>query len=437
MAVDVIMPKLGESITEGTIIEWKKDIGDKIGQDETILEISTDKVDSEVPSPAPGILLEVLFKENDVVPVGEIIARIGEEGEVIDSDNTINNVNDNKEENSLDINSEEFNEKKISSPMDRISNPETIDSQSSKKFYSPLVKSIAKVEGVSVEELNTINGSGSNGRVNKADLLQYISNRGNVETDDGILNQNIESSDIKQHLSNEVETMSRMRQKIASHMVESKKISPHVYSTVEADVTNLVKFTKENKVSFQDKYGTKLTYTPLFIDACIKAIQEYPLINVSLDNEKIIHHQNINMGVAVALPNNNLIVPVIKSCEEKNLLGLTRATADLADRARNNKLSPDEIFGSTFTITNPGVFGSLHGMAIINQPNVAILSIGSITKRPVVKETEFGDVIVVRNMMYLTLGYDHRIIDGAYGTRFLKRISNILESFNDQNINFN
>ena len=437
MAIDVIMPKLGESITEGTIIEWKKDIGDKIGQDETILEISTDKVDSEVPSPAPGILLEVLFKENDVVPVGEIIARIGEEGEVIDSDNTINNVNDNKEENSLDINSEEFNEKKISSPMDRISNPETIDSQSSKKFYSPLVKSIAKVEGVSVEELNTINGSGSNGRVNKADLLQYISNRGNVETDDGILNQNIESSDIKQHLSNEVETMSRMRQKIASHMVESKKISPHVYSTVEADVTNLVKFTKENKVSFQDKYGTKLTYTPLFIDACIKAIQEYPLINVSLDNEKIIHHQNINMGVAVALPNNNLIVPVIKSCEEKNLLGLTRATADLADRARNNKLSPDEIFGSTFTITNPGVFGSLHGMAIINQPNVAILSIGSITKRPVVKETEFGDVIVVRNMMYLTLGYDHRIIDGAYGTRFLKRISNILESFNDQNINFN
>jgi len=437
MAIDVIMPKLGESITEGTIIEWKKDIGDKIGQDETILEISTDKVDSEVPSPAPGILLEVLFKENDVVPVGEIIARIGEEGEVIDSDNTINNVNDNKEENSLDINSEEFNEKKISSPMDRISNPETIDSQSSKKFYSPLVKSIAKVEGVSVEELNTINGSGSNGRVNKADLLQYISNRGNVETDDGILNQNIESSDIKQHLSNEVETMSRMRQKIASHMVESKKISPHVYSTVEADVTNLVKFTKENKVSFQDKYGTKLTYTPLFIDACIKAIQEYPLINVSLDNEKIIHHQNINMGVAVALPNNNLIVPVIKSCEEKNLLGLTRATADLADRARNNKLSPDEIFGSTFTITNPGVFGSLHGMAIINQPNVAILSIGSITKRPVVKETEFGDVIVVRNMMYLTLGYDHRIIDGAYGTRFLKRISNILESFNDHNINFN
>ena len=401
------------------------------------MEISTDKVDSEVPSPAPGILLEVLFKENDVVPVGEIIARIGEEGEVIDSDNTINNVNDNKEENSLDINSEEFNEKKISSPMDRISNPETIDSQSSKKFYSPLVKSIAKVEGVSVEELNTINGSGSNGRVNKADLLQYISNRGNVETDDGILNQNIESSDIKQHLSNEVETMSRMRQKIASHMVESKKISPHVYSTVEADVTNLVKFTKENKVSFQDKYGTKLTYTPLFIDACIKAIQEYPLINVSLDNEKIIHHQNINMGVAVALPNNNLIVPVIKSCEEKNLLGLTRATADLADRARNNKLSPDEIFGSTFTITNPGVFGSLHGMAIINQPNVAILSIGSITKRPVVKETEFGDVIVVRNMMYLTLGYDHRIIDGAYGTRFLKRISNILESFNDHNINFN
>ena len=220
-------------------------------------------------------------------------------------------------------------------------------------------------------------------------------------------------------------------------MVESKKISPHVYSTVEADVTSLVEFTKDNKSSFQDRYGTKLTYTPLFLDACIKAIQEFPLINVSVDNDKIIHHQNINMGVAVALPDNNLIVPVIKSCEERNILGLARATADLAERARINKLDPDEIFGSTFTVTNPGVFGSLHGMAIINQPNVAILSIGSITKRPIVKETEYGDVIVIRSMMYLTLGYDHRVIDGAYGTRFLKRISEILESFNEQEINFN
>ena len=434
MAVDVIMPKLGESITEGTIIEWKKNIGDNIIQDETILEISTDKVDSEVPSPSEGILLEVLFKENDVVPVGEVIARIGKEGESVSVESNDKEIQSNN--NDIESNSEEeLSEIVESKPQilessvdNKISNKDK-NIGSSNRFYSPLVKSIAQSEGLSIEELESISGTGSNGRVNKKDILNYLSTKDNVNIKNDIELDKEAQDTFVAHLSNEIEPMSRIRQKIASHMIESKKISPHVYSTVEADVTNLVKLTKVNKENFNGKYGTKLTYTPFFIDACIKAIQEFPLINVSLDGDKIIHHKNINMGVAVALPDNNLIVPVIKSCEEKNIVGLTRATSDLANRARNNKLAPDEIFGSTFTITNPGIFGSLHGMAIINQPNVAILSIGSINKKPVVKETEYGDVVAIRSMMYLTLGYDHRIIDGAYGTRFLKRISEILESY--------
>ena len=228
--------------------------------------------------------------------------------------------------------------------------------------------------------------------------------------------------------------MGRIRKKIAQHMLASQQISPHVYSTIEVDVTSLVNYRCENKDAFFDKYGVKLTYTPMILDACIKGIQEFPLMNASIDGDNIIHHQKINMGVAVALPDNNLIVPAIKSAEEKNFLGLTRETADLAARARINKLEPDEIFGSTFTVTNPGIFGSLFGMAIINQPNVGILSVGSIQKKPVVKETEFGDVIVIRSMMYITLGYDHRIIDGAYGTRFLSRVTELIEAFDGSDI---
>ena len=422
MIVDVIMPKLGESITEGTIIEWKKEIGDAIVQDETILEISTDKVDSEVPSPSPGKLIEILYSPNDVVPVGEVIARIGTEGE--------ESIDSNDSNSSQNIQEAELEEVK---PAAKNEDKEVIVDKSQKanksdKFYSPLVKSMAKKENISDEELDAIEGSGKNSRVSKKDILNYLDKK---KLDSKPVQKTV--PDQIATLSNKsnvrIEEMGRVRKKIAEHMVQSQQTSPHVYSTIEADVTEMVNVRENNKNSFQDKYGVKLTYTPIIMDACVKAINDFPLINTSIEDNKIIHHDNINLGVAVALPDNNLIVPVVKACEEKNIIGLARSSADLALRARNNSLEADEIFGSTFTVTNPGIFGSLFGMAIINQPNVAILSVGAITKKPVVKETEYGDVIVVRSMLYLTLGYDHRIIDGAYGTQFLARIVSELESF--------
>ena len=294
------------------------------------------------------------------------------------------------------------------------------------RFYSPLVKSIAKKENLSNEQLDSIQGSGKNGRVCKKDILNYL-NQKPSSTDFNVSssqpNLGFDSS------SKKIEEMGRVRKKIAEHMVHSQQTSPHVYSTMEADVTDMVNGRENNKQAFNDKYGVKLTYTPIILDACIKAIKDFPLINTSIQDDKIIHHDNINLGVAVALPDNNLIVPVIKCSEEKNIIGLARSSFDLASRARDNTLQADEIFGSTFTVTNPGIFGSLFGMAIINQPNVAILSIGAITKKPVVKESEYGDVVVVRSMLYFTLGYDHRIIDGAYGTKFLARIVSEIENF--------
>jgi len=429
MIVDVIMPKLGESITEGTIIEWKKEIGDIIKQDETILEISTDKVDSEIPSPSPGNLIEILYKPNDVVPVGEVIARIGTEGEdSIDIDSKQSIVDDKKSESTTskeEIVSTSEHEKRIVKVE-----PPSIKRTPSFRFYSPLVKSIAKKENLSDKELNNIIGTGRDGRVSKKDIISYL----NQVKVNPLLRNDIKADMLGTQSSKRVEEMGRVRKKIAEHMVHSQKISPHVYSTIEADVTDMVNHRNLNKNSFQNKYGVKLTYTPIILNACINAIKEFPLINTSLENNTIIHHDNINLGVAVALPDNNLIVPVIKESEEKNIIGLARSSSDLALRARNNTLEANEIFGSTFTVTNPGIFGSLFGMAIINQPNVAILSIGAITKKPVVKETEFGDVVVVRSMLYLTLGYDHRIIDGAYGTQFLAKIVSELENFDNDEI---
>jgi len=428
MIVDVIMPKLGESITEGTIIEWKKQIGDDIVQDETILEISTDKVDSEVPSPSPGKLIEVLYNPNDVVAVGEVIARIGTEGE---ESETSTKINQKETVEKADDSDEETVEEAVQPGKDDIypdsaKEPQKVKTpKSNVRFYSPLVKSIANKENISNEELDSIVGSGKNGRVTKKDILNYLNQKpsSNINIESPQSNIAFDSS------SKRIEEMGRVRKKIAEHMVHSQQTSPHVYSTMEADVTDMVNNRESNKQSFNDKYGVKLTYTPIILDACIKAIKDFPLINTSIQEDKIIHHENINLGVAVALPDNNLIVPVIKCSEEKNIIGLARSSSDLASRARDNSLEADEIFGSTFTVTNPGVFGSLFGMAIINQPNVAILSVGAITKKPVVKETEYGDVVVVRSMLYLTLGYDHRIIDGAYGTKFLARIVSELENF--------
>jgi len=424
--VDVIMPKMGESITEGTVLEWKKSVGDIVVKDETLLEISTDKVDSEVPSPAAGKIIEIIAKVNDTIPVGEVIARIGD----IDETSLNKNSQDSTDGIKQDQTTRSYPE--VPNKIDPvIKMPAT---KSRDRFYSPLVKSIAKVENISQPELDAIQGSGKGGRVNKADILKYIAakdqNLTAEETLAGTFHKQAPTS-----MLDKVEPMSRMRKKIAKHMVESIKTSPHVYTTVEADVTNLVNIRAKNKDSFKHRTGDNLTYTPMLLEACIRVIQEFPIMNASIEGNNIVHHQNINMGVAVALPDDNLIVPVIRCAEEKNFLGLVRSTVDLSRRARAKNLNPDEIFGSTFTITNPGIFGGLFGMGIINQPNVGILAVGSFHKRPVVKETEYGDTIVVRHMVYLTLSYDHRIIDGACGTKFLSRLVELIESYDENRVN--
>lgn len=431
MIVDVLMPKMGESITEGTIVEWKKAVGDTIAKDETLLEISTDKVDSEIPCPTAGKVLELLFNQNDTVEVNTIIARIGTE----DSDTLDSKAKDTivEEKETPEISTENKAEEDISQKQEVI-----IEQKSSNRvFYSPLVKSIAQKEGVSLDELSNIIGTGANGRVNKSDILKYIGDKTSQPTQTQSSTDSIGSSvsiGTTAELKDSVEKMDRVRIKIAEHMVNSKNVSAHVYTTSEVDVTNIVNMRNTKKDAFQAKNDIKLTYTPIIVSACIKAIQEFPLMNASIDGSNIIHHQNVNMGIAVALPDNNLIVPVIKCAEEKNFLGLSRGVDQFAKKARSNSLDADDIFGSTFTVTNPGIFGGLFGMPIINQPNVGILSVGSIEKRPVVKETDYGDAIFVRNMLYLTLGYDHRLIDGAYGTKFLSRIKDLLENFNENEI---
>ena len=434
MIVDVLMPKMGESITEGTIVEWKKNVGDMIAKDETLLEISTDKVDSEIPCPTEGKVLELLFNENDTVEVNTIIARIGtEDSDSLDS-NTENSVSDEKENSNEEI-LEDVKKEEVSIKEEVTSDNKEI-SKKDRIFYSPLVKSIAKKEGISLDELSSIKGSGNGGRVNKGDILNYIDSKSNITQSSDVQPAAISADYASSaQLKDSIEQMDRVRVKIAEHMVNSKNVSAHVYTTSEVDVTNIVNIRNSKKDAFLNKNNIKLTYTPIIVSACIKAIQEYPLMNASIDGTNIVHHQNINMGIAVALPDNNLIVPVIKASEEKNFLGLSRNIDSYAKKARSNSLAADDIFGSTFTVTNPGIFGGLFGMPIINQPNVGILSVGSIEKRPVVKETEYGDAVFVRHMLYLTLGYDHRLIDGAYGTKFLSRLVEIIESYNQDKIN--
>ena len=421
MAIEIIMPKMGESITEGTIIDWKKKVGDKVEKDETILEISTDKVDSEVPSPSEGILIEISANKNDTVDVGSIIGYIGELDEKAPSlKEDIGDVDNHTEENILDQELE-----KDSS----ISNTNSIETQKIKlskdKFYSPLVRSIAKREDIDSRELDSIKGTGRGGRINKNDILNYISTRNSSKKTDKIILEKSASID-------GIEEMDVVRKRISEHMIHSQQVSAHVYSTVEIDMSNLLEVKEKYADTYNQKHAIKLTVTSLIIDACIKALHEFPLLNASIDNTNIIHHKNINMGVAVALEDNNLIVPVIKSSEELNLIGICRSLEELSSKARKKELSLNEIQGSTFTITNPGVFGGLMGIPIINQPNVGILSIGKIQKKPIVKETEFGDSVFIRSMMYATLGYDHRLIDGAYGTKFLSLLSEIIESYNTE-----
>lgn len=427
--VDLVMPKMGESIIEATILTWSKQVGDTVEADETILEIATDKVDSEVPSPVDGVIKEILFAEGDVVGVGKAIAIIATEGES-GSDNAGADAPAAAQPATNGVHKE--------APALVAA---TLETSSSDRFYSPLVKNIAKTENISVTELETVAGTGLNGRVTKKDILAYIENRGHVPAPKAQPQkkaapkqaapqvQTITPPPINRSGNVEIVEMDRMRRMIADHMVMSKHVSPHVTSFVEADVTNIWNWRNKNKKAFQERYGEKITFTPIFIEAVVKALKDFPGVNVSLDGYQIIQRKDINIGMAAALPTGNLIVPVIKNADYQNLAGLAKHVNDLANRARNNKLKPDEIQGGTFTITNVGTFGNVMGTPIINQPQVAILATGAIRKVPAVLETEYGDIIAIRNKMFLSLSYDHRIVDGMLGGSFLRRIGDYLEAW--------
>jgi len=414
MIVDVIMPKLGESITEGTIIEWRKKAGDAIARDEILLEIGTDKVDSEIPSPAGGVVVELLVQEKDVVPVETVIARIETDG-----DAPVKTEEPDTETAKADV-PDEKGESKVEEPPKKIPKSEISEKKSSagRTFYTPLVRSIAEKEGISQEELAGIPGSGRSGRVTKKDVLAYLKS-GREEAAPA------EPSRIP--MTDEVVEMERMRQIIAQHMRKSLDTAAHVHVVSEADVTNMVEFCQKRRDQFLRQEGFKLTYTPFFIMAVVKAIQDNPIVNASLDGTTIQHHRNVNMGIAVAVEK-GLIVPVIPKCEELNFLGLCRRVNDISIRARREEISPDELQGSTFSISNFGIFGNIYGTPIINQPNSAILGIGAVKKRPIVHETPRGDAIVIRSMTYLSLGFDHRLIDGAGGGNFLGRVVHYLEN---------
>jgi 2-oxoglutarate dehydrogenase E2 component (dihydrolipoamide succinyltransferase) len=418
---EIIMPKLGESIIEATITKWLKSEGDQIEEDDAIVEIATDKVDSEIPSPVGGKLTKLLFQEGDIVEVGKVIAYIEIERE--DSSDS-NKTKEEKPEPKPEIKTESIN-KKASSSSEDLENAE----YTSDRFYSPLVKSIAKKEDISIQKLDSIHGSGKNRRITKADILDYLNNRGSSF----ILNkQVITAPTVTAENGDQIVEMNRMRKLIADRMVMSKQISPHVTSFIDVDVTNVVNWRNKIKDSFLKRKGEKITFTPIFIEAAAKALKSFPDINASVDETKIILRKNINVGMATALPNGNLIVPVIKNADQKSILELTKNVNDLAARARTNKLLPDEIQNGTFTITNFGSFDSLTGVPIIYQPQLAILAIGAIRKKPVVLETEQGDVIAIRRIMILSLAYDHRVVDGALAGMYLKRLKTLLENF-DQN----
>ncbi|MBK9255253.1 MAG: 2-oxo acid dehydrogenase subunit E2 [Saprospiraceae bacterium] len=440
--VELLMPKMGESIMEATILKWVKKAGDRVEMDETILEIATDKVDSEIPSPVSGVISEVLFPEDAVVEIGKVIAIIQTEGdEKIAASPAVKEeqphaVADMKEATDMAENSAEV--AAILAPA------ASAVTHSDDRFYSPLVKNIAKQENINTTELSKISGSGANGRVTKSDILEYIANRSTspsvsdkpAATPEKIISTpSVSDVNVPRPVSVstsgnvEIVEMDRMRKLIADHMVMSKQTSPHVTSFVEADVTNLFQWREKNKKKFQEKYGENITFTPLFIDAVVRAIKDFPMINISLEGQKIIIKKDINIGMAAALPSGNLIVPVIKNADFLNLVGLTKTVNDLAARAKQNKLKPDEIKDGTFTLTNVGTFGNVMGTPIINQPQVAILATGAIKKKPAVLETEYGDVIAIRQMMFLSLSYDHRIVDGSLGGSFLRRVADYLEQF--------
>ncbi|MBK7010896.1 MAG: 2-oxo acid dehydrogenase subunit E2 [Saprospiraceae bacterium] len=433
--VDLVMPKMGESIIEATILKWNKKVGDKVAQDETILEVATDKVDSEVPSPVEGVITEILFPESAVVAVGKVIAVISTEGESASDPGPVKVEMEVAPKEAAPL---------VEKVAESVAEQATIVTvaRSGDRFYSPLVRNIAKEENVTTAELDAIAGTGAEGRVTKKDILGFVAQRQQgapsiqipVAPAASSVSATTTSAAFVPGPGVEIIEMDRMRKLIADHMVMSKQTSPHVTSFVEADVTNLVRWREKNKDAFAKKYGEKITFTPIFIDAVVKAIKDFPLVNVSVEGSKILVKKSINIGMAAALPTGNLIVPVIKNADYLNLAGLTKAVNDLANRARQNKLKPEEIQDGTFTITNVGTFGNLMGTPIINQPQAAILATGAIVKKPAVIETEHGDVIAIRHMMFLSLSYDHRIVDGSLGGAFLKRISDYLEAFKGETI---
>jgi 2-oxoglutarate dehydrogenase E2 component (dihydrolipoamide succinyltransferase) len=423
---EILMPKMGESIIEATITKWLKSKGDQVSEDDSLVEIATDKVDSEIPSPVEGTVEEILFKEGDVVPVGEVIAVINIGGDASTDG-----------ESPVEKNVSDVSESKIIVPALEVA-PESpgakTDFNATGKFYSPLVKSIAQKENISVRELDGISGTGKDGRVTKQDILEYLQKRSSQGTSAGQPAttgpkpaQVYEAPKVVMESGDEVFEMDRMRRMIADHMVMSKHVSPHVTSFIDVDVTNIVAWREKVKENFFERENEKLTYTHILIEASAQAIKEFPRVNASVDGYNIIHRKKINIGLATALPNGNLIVPVIKNADEKSLYGIIKDANDLADRARKNQLLPDDIQGGTFTITNFGTFDSLTGTPVINQPQVAILGVGAIRKQPAVVETPQGDFIAIRNIMILSLAYDHRVVDGALGGMFLKKMKEILE----------
>jgi 2-oxoglutarate dehydrogenase E2 component (dihydrolipoamide succinyltransferase) len=443
--VDLVMPKLGESIMEATILKWHKNVGDKVAQDETILDIATDKVDSEVPSTAEGIIEEILFKVNDVVPIGTVIVKI-RTGAVQENTTVIPTATA----------AVEYEDAKIVEEIPYVPSAAAnmANTQNSgARFYSPLVLNIAQSEGISMTDLENIVGTGQEGRVSKKDILAFVANRAIAKPESqsaspisqqaivmdntpaivaaSTANNSNNSTNVPAVYSGNVEIieMDRMRKLISKHMTDSVATSAHVTSFAECDVTNLVQWREKVKRDFEKREGEKITFTPLFIEAVVKSLKKYPMLSSSVEGDKIIVKKDLNIGMATALPSGNLIVPVIKNADQLNITGLCKQVNGLAAAARSGKLKPDDTTGGTFTLTNVGTFGSIMGTPIINQPQVAIMAVGAIKKRPMVLETPQGDCIAIRHMMYISLSYDHRIIDGALGSTFLNAVSKELENF--------
>ncbi len=421
--VEMLMPKMGESIIEGTVLTWLKNVGDTIEQDESVLEVATDKVDTEVPSTHAGILKQILAKEGDVIAVGAPIAIIETAGEENSSAAKEPKVDTKKEEL---VSSAPAN-------TDAILNSAEISESSNSgndRFYSPLVQSMAKEEGITKAELDKVSGTGKDSRVTKQDMLNYIASRTAAAKPLSPISS-VSAPKIPVSISGEDEIieMDRMRKMIAQRMIESKRISAHVTSFVEADMTNIVLWRERHKHDYKVKYGESITYTPFFIEAVAKAIRDFPMINISVDGDRIIRKKDINVGMAVALPSGNLIVPIIRNADQLNLVGISKKVNELANLARNNKLTPDHLAGGTYTVSNVGSFGNVMGTPIIPQPQVAIMAVGAIVKKPAVIETPTGDVIAIRHKMFLSHSYDHRVVDGSLGGKFVKRVSDYLEAF--------